>query len=351
MSDAAAILTVRDLRTHFFTHEGVVRAVDGLSFAIPAGGTFALVGESGCGKSVTAMSILRLIPSPPGKIVGGSIILDGQDVLSLSEQQMRHVRGRVAAMIFQEPMTSLNPVYTIGNQIVEGIELHQGLRGRAARELAIAALADVGIPEPAQRFGEYPHQLSGGMRQRAMIAMALGCNPKLLIADEPTTALDVTIQAQILELLRKLQRQRGLSILLITHDLAVVAEMADVVGVMYAAKLVELADVRTLFARPLHPYTAGLFRSLPRLGQRQKRLETISGTVPNLSDLPPGCRFSTRCPNFDSGTCRACEPELREVEPGHWVACRRCPGYDQAKATDPSQRTLVAASGDRGDRP
>jgi oligopeptide/dipeptide ABC transporter ATP-binding protein len=351
MSQVPAILTVRDLRTYFFTQDGVVRAVDGLSFAMAAGGTFALVGESGCGKSVTAMSILRLIPTPPGKIVSGKIILDGQDVLSLSEKQMRRVRGRVAAMIFQEPMTSLNPVYTIGNQIVEGIELHQGVSGRAARDLAIAALAEVGIPEPAQRYGEYPHQLSGGMRQRAMIAMALGCDPKLLIADEPTTALDVTIQAQILELLRRLQRQRGLSIMLITHDLAVVAEMADVVGVMYAARLVELADVRTLFAHPMHPYTVGLFRSLPRLGQRQKRLETIPGTVPNLTELPEGCRFSTRCPDFDRGICRAAEPELREVEPGHWVACRRCPGYDQAKATDPSERTLVAPAGDGGAKP
>jgi oligopeptide/dipeptide ABC transporter ATP-binding protein len=332
-----AILTVRGLRTHFFTQDGVVKAVDGVGFAIAAGRIFALVGESGCGKSVTALSIMRLVPDPPGRIVGGQIVLDGRSLLELSESQMRQVRGGQVAMIFQEPMTSLNPVYTCGNQIVEAIRLHRRMSARKARELAVQMLAKVSIPEPAQRFREYPHQLSGGMRQRAMIAMALSCGPKLLIADEPTTALDVTIQAQILDLLREIQAAEGLSILLITHDLAVVAEMAHEVGVMYASRMAELADVKTLFGRPLHPYTRGLFRSLPRLGERKPRLATIPGTVPNPLEFPGGCKFHPRCPiGKDLGRCRNQEPALREVQPGHWCACWECPGYEDAPKTDPS---------------
>ena len=354
MSGNGAILTVRDLRTHFFTADGVVKAVDGISFAVAGRQTFALVGESGCGKSVTALSIMRLVPDPPGRIIRpgrkeidrarsrgatppapSEIIFAGRSLLDLTEKQMRQVRGSQAAMIFQEPMTSLNPVYTVGNQIIEAIKLHQKLPGGKAKALAVDMLNQVGIPDPAQRYGEYPHQLSGGMRQRAMIAMALSCNPELLIADEPTTALDVTIQAQILELLKQIQLRRGLSILLITHDLAVVAETADVVAVMYASKLAELTDVRTLFTKPLHPYTRGLFRSLPRLGQKKDRLETIPGSVPNPLAFPAGCKFHPRCPvGRDLPRCRTHEPELREVDPDHWSACWECPGYAQAEATD-----------------
>ncbi|KKK70009.1 hypothetical protein LCGC14_2928300, partial [marine sediment metagenome] len=269
MSEEKALLTVRDLRTHFDTEDGVVKAVDGVSFAIASGQTFALVGESGCGKSVTALSIMRLVPDPPGKIVDGQIVLEGTDLLGLSERQMRSVRGSSVSMIFQEPMTSLNPVFTVGSQIVEAVTLHQKLPGGQAKALAVDMLDQVGISDPPQRYREYAHQLSGGMRQRAMIAMALCCDPELLIADEPTTALDVTIQAQILDLLNRVQVRRGLGILLITHDLAVVAETADVVAVMYASKLAEMSDVMALFAQPMHPYTQGLFRSVPRLGQRK----------------------------------------------------------------------------------
>ena len=283
MSENGTILNVRNLRTHFFTAQGLVRAVDGVSFAIGKKQTFALVGESGCGKSVTALSIMRLVPDPPGKIVDGEVLLEGQPLTQLTERQMREIRGGRIAMVFQEPMTSLNPVFTIGNQILEAIYLHQKLPRREARELAIEMLRQVGIPSPAQRLKEYPHQLSGGMRQRVMLAMALSCNPELLIADEPTTALDVTIQAQILDLLNRIKAQRALSILLITHDLAVVAETADVVGVMYASKIVEISDVETIFTSPLHPYMQGLLRSIPRLGARKERLETIPGNVPNLS--------------------------------------------------------------------
>jgi oligopeptide/dipeptide ABC transporter ATP-binding protein len=331
------LLTVRGLRTYFDTEEGVVRAVDGVSFAVPRGRTFALVGESGCGKSVTAYSILRLLLMPPARIAGGHVLMEGQDLLALSDKQMQRIRGRRISMIFQEPMTSLNPVFTCGSQIVEAVRLHQRISASAAGELAVAMLAKVGIPEPARRFGEYPHQLSGGMRQRVMIAMALSCNPSLLIADEPTTALDVTIQAQILDLMKDLQRTGGLSILLITHDLAVVAETADAVGVMYASRMAELTDVRRLFAQPLHPYTQGLFRSLPRLGQKHHRLETIPGNVPNPLRFPTGCKFHPRCPvGHDLPRCQRQEPPLREVDTGHWAACWECPGYAEAKETDPS---------------
>ena len=366
MTGNGDILRVRELRTHFFTQDGVVKAVDGVSFRVGRQQTFALVGESGCGKSVTAMSVMRLIPDPPGRIVGGEIVLDGVSLLDLAEKRMRHVRGAQVAMIFQEPMTSLNPVYSIGSQIVEAVRLHQHLPRGQARALAVDMLAHVGIPDPRQRYGEYPHQLSGGMRQRVMIAMALSCNPKLLIADEPTTALDVTIQAQILELLRRLRQERGLSIMLITHDLAVVAETADLVGVMYASKMAELADVGTLFERPMHPYTQGLFRSLPRLGQRKGRLETIPGSVPNPLCFPQGCKFHPRCPltrqraeqaahaetlmvpaeGQPARVLRRCareEPSLRELAPKHWCACWEAPDYDQAPATDPAASVMGKA--------
>jgi oligopeptide transport system ATP-binding protein len=321
------LLEVRDLRTHFHTEDGVVRSVDGVTWSLPRGKTMALVGESGCGKSVTAMSILRLIPQPPGRIVGGKILFRGKggekDLAAVSEREMRRIRGNEIAMIFQEPMTSLNPVYTVGDQIVEAVELHQGKSGREAWDIAVQSLRDVGIPDPAARAEQYPHQVSGGMRQRVMIAMALSCNPSLLIADEPTTALDVTIQAQILDLLRKLQRERGMSVLLITHDLGVVAEMADDVAVMYAGKIVEHADVRTLFSEPKHPYTQGLFRSMPRLGGHKNRLDAIPGQVANPLSFPAGCKFHPRCPEFRPGACDALEPELEKVDKlgGQRVRC------------------------------
>ncbi len=358
MSENGALLTVRDLATYFDTEDGLVRAVDGISFRIPRGRTFALVGESGCGKSVTAFSIMQLLPIPPGRIVTGSIELEGRDLLDLTDRQMRDVRGSEISMIFQEPMTSLNPVYTCGNQIVEAIRLHRRTSARQAKSIAVDMLRKVGIPDPGQRFGEYPHQMSGGMRQRIMIAMALACEAKLLIADEPTTALDVTIQAQILDLLNDLQRRAQLSILLITHDLAVVAETAHEVAVMYASKLVEIADAPALFNRPMHPYTHGLFRSLPRLGERKDRLDTIAGNVPNPLNFPRGCKFHPRCPLTrqrageteesrttsiidDSASvrvltrCAAVEPGLREVRPKHWCACWEVEGYEFAEETDP----------------
>jgi oligopeptide/dipeptide ABC transporter ATP-binding protein len=344
------LLEVRDLKTYFHTEEGVVKAVDGLSFSLVRGMVFALVGESGCGKSVTAFSIMKLIQCPPGKIEAEALMLDGKDLLSLNEKEMRKIRGSQIGMIFQEPMSSLNPVFTIGSQIVEAIELHTEKRGKAAQAHAIGLLKKVGIPEPAQRFHEYPHQLSGGMRQRVMIAIALSCNPKLLIADEPTTALDVSIQAQILDLLKELQRSEGLSILIITHDLGVVSETADVVGVMYASHLVEYSDIDTLFNKPFHPYTQGLFRSIPRLGVMKRRLETIQGNVPNPLDFPSGCNFHTRCGltrelgekaapdeiaeiEIEQTMVRVLKqcirerPLMREVAPGHFCACWRCPGY------------------------
>jgi oligopeptide/dipeptide ABC transporter ATP-binding protein len=376
MTADRTLLRVRGLRTGFHTEDGLVRAVDGLSFRIRRGETFALVGESGCGKSVTAFSILRLVPTPPAEIAADGIWIDGRNLLELSERQMQDVRGQQISMIFQEPMSSLNPVFTCGAQIVEAIRLHQRLRPARARALAVEMLDRVGIPEPAQRFGEYPHQMSGGMRQRVMIAMALSCNPRLLIADEPTTALDVTIQAQILDLLRQLQADRALSIMLITHDLAVVAEIAHTVAVMYASRIVELTDANTLYASPLHPYTHGLFRAVPRLGDRKHRLATIEGTVPNPLSFPSGCKFHPRCPltreraaeaaSQDTARvaardgpparvlrrCAADEPPLREVRPGHWAACWLCAGYPAAQATDPSQPVgdEPAAQPERTDR-
>jgi peptide/nickel transport system ATP-binding protein len=338
MSANGTLLRVRDLRTYFHTDDGLVRAVDGVNFHIEKGRTFALVGESGCGKSVTAFSILRLLKMPPAEIVTGQVELEGESLLDLSEKEMQKVRGSQISMVFQEPMSSLNPVFTCGSQIVEAIQLHRRASGHQARELAVEMLDKVGIPAPEQRFSEYPHQLSGGMRQRVMIAMALSCNPRLLIADEPTTALDVTIQAQILDLLREIQQGEDLSVLLITHDLAVVAETAHKVAVMYASKIVEQADVEPLFGEPLHPYTRGLFRSLPRLGDRAQRLEAIPGNVPNPLNFPAGCKFHPRCPlGRDKQRCKTQEPSLREVHPGHWVACWECPGYEGASATDPSR--------------
>jgi oligopeptide/dipeptide ABC transporter ATP-binding protein len=320
-----ALLEVRNLATHFATDDGIVRAVDGVSFSIDAGQTLGMVGESGCGKSVTALSILRLIPSPPGRIVAGEIRYQGQNLLELPEAEMRRVRGNEIAMIFQEPMTSLNPVFTVGDQIGEAIRLHQKTSRRQTRERVIEMLRLVEMPEPTRRVDEYPHQLSGGMRQRVMIAMALSCNPKLLIADEPTTALDVTIQAQILDLMRELKAKTGAAIVLITHDLGVVAEMAQRVVVMYAGRKVEEAPVERLFARPLHPYTKGLLGSIPRLaeaaaGDARKRLAEIPGMVPSLTDVVGGCLFAPRCPHA-TARCRAEYPPLEEKAAGHWVAC------------------------------
>jgi peptide/nickel transport system ATP-binding protein len=319
------ILDIADLRTWFFTRDGGVRAVDGVSFHVIPGETLAIVGESGCGKSVTALSILRLIPSPPGRIVSGAIRFAGRDLLGLSEAEMRQVRGNEISMIFQEPMTSLNPVLTIGRQISETLTLHQGLGHRAALAKAADMLRLVHIPEADRRIGEYPHQLSGGMRQRVMIAMALACNPKLLIADEPTTALDVTIQAQILDLMRELKQKIDAAIVLITHDLGVVAEMAQRVVVMYAGRKAEEAPVSRLFRRPLHPYTKGLLASVPRLGaslyhERAPRLAEIAGTVPSLREPIPGCPFEARCA-FATDICRREMPAFDEKEPGHFAAC------------------------------
>ena len=314
------LLEVKNLRTHFHTDDGVVKAVDDVCFSIPRGRTLGVVGESGCGKSVTSLSIMRLI-ARPGRIVGGQILFNGQDLTALPEAEMREIRGNKISMIFQEPMTSLNPVFTVGNQIMEAIILHQQVSKAEARDRAIRMMERVKIPAAKTRIDEYPHQFSGGMRQRIMIAMALACNPALLIADEPTTALDVTIQAQILELMKELQREFQMSILLITHDLGVVAEAADQVCVMYSSKVVEYASVGELYKNPLHPYTLGLFRSRPSLeAKRTEKLNVIPGSVPNPLHFPPGCKFHPRCPSAVDA-CKTVEPVLREVRPGHWVAC------------------------------
>ena len=315
-----SILRVVNLQTRFHTDDGIARAVDGVSFEIPKGKTLGLVGESGCGKSVTALSIMRLIASPPGKIVGGAVLFNDKDLLKLSEAQMRRVRGNEISMVFQEPMTSLNPVFTIGNQIMEVIRLHQRLSKGEAKDKTIELLGQVRIPLPEQRIREYPHQLSGGMKQRVMIAMALACNPAVLIADEPTTALDVTIQAQLLELINELQGRLHMSVLLITHDLGVVAETADSVAVMYAGKIVEYTSAENLFASPKHPYTVGLFGSLPKLGEKRGKLAVIPGNVPNPLYFPPGCRFHPRCSQV-MDVCREAVPPLSEVAAGHRAAC------------------------------
>jgi oligopeptide/dipeptide ABC transporter ATP-binding protein len=319
MSDDA-LLKIEDLRTYFKMEGGLARAVDGVSYEIRPGRTLAVVGESGSGKSVTALSILRLIPSPPGVHAGGHIFFEGRDLTTLSESELQDIRGNKIAMIFQEPMTSLNPVFTVGDQIGESLRLHKGMTRAQAREHAIQMLKEVKIPSPEARVDEHPHQLSGGMRQRVMIAMALACNPKLLIADEPTTALDVTVQAQILDLMRELQARNGTAILFITHDLGVVAEMADDVVVMYAGKVVERADVQTLFDTPTHPYTQGLFRSMPALDGQRGPLIPIEGSVPSPLDFPSGCRFRNRCPQAVA-RCAESEPALLEHGAGHVVAC------------------------------
>ncbi len=314
------IIQVKELRTYFNTAAGLARAVDGVSFDIKEGSTFALVGESGCGKSVTALSIIQLVPEPAGRIAGGEILLRGKNIINLPESEKREIRGNRISMVFQEPMTSLNPVFTVGNQIVEAITLHQKKSAAEAKKIAIDMLAKVGIPNPEARYDEYPHQLSGGMKQRVMIAIALSCKPDLLIADEPTTALDVTIQTQILSLMKELQESMGTSILLITHDLGVVFQNADEVGVMYAGKIVEKASTKVLFRNPKHPYTLKLFRSIPSRQRRDSELETIEGTVPPATEFPEGCRFADRCP-WVLPICWENEPALKEAEKDQFVAC------------------------------
>jgi peptide/nickel transport system ATP-binding protein len=317
------LLEIRSLKTHFATDDGTVHAVDGVDLSVARGETLGLVGESGCGKTVTAMSVLKLIAMPPGRIAGGQILWRGRDLVPLGPHEMQKIRSKEIAIVFQEPMTSLNPVYRIGDQIAEVIRLHEGLGRRAALERAVEMLRLVHIPNPERRVSDYPHQFSGGMRQRVMIAMALSCNPALLIADEPTTALDVTIQAQILELLAEMKSRLGMAVLLITHAMGVVAETAQRVAVMYAGKVVEEAPVEELFAHPKHPYTQGLIRSIPRIDRaaiRRSRLESIAGVVPSLVDPMPGCRFAPRCP-FVRADCREAAPPLREIAAGHKVAC------------------------------
>jgi oligopeptide/dipeptide ABC transporter ATP-binding protein len=340
MNQNGILLSLKNLSVTFFTEEGQVRAVQNVSFDISRGKTFALVGESGCGKSVTALAIMRLIPSPPGEVTSGQIEFNGRNLLKMRERLMQHIRGNKIGMIFQEPMTSLNPVFTIGDQIVEAIILHQEKSYEEAWVEAVEILRHVGIADPEQRVGEYPHQLSGGMRQRVMIAMAMSCRPALLIADEPTTALDVTIQAQILDLIGELQKQNNMSVLLITHDLSVVAERADEVAVMYASRIAEQSSAKEIFERPLHPYTQGLLRSVPRLGFEGKRLPVIPGIVPDPLHFPTGCKFHPRCPiGHDDPRCRTVEPQLRTVGgmarseawpclPNRCIACWYAPGYE-----------------------
>jgi peptide/nickel transport system ATP-binding protein len=317
------LLDIRGLKTHFKTDDGWLHAVDGVDIAIEAGQTVSVVGESGCGKSVTAKTVMKLIDMPPGKIVAGQVLWQGRDLVPLGSEEMQKIRAKEIAIIFQEPMTSLNPVFTIGEQIAESVRLHEGLSKRAALDRAVEMLKLVNIPTPQRRINDYPHQFSGGMRQRVMIAIALACNPKLVIADEPTTALDVTIQAQILELLQSLKDRFGMAVMLITHAMGVVAEVAQRVVVMYAGKVVEEASVGDLFARPLHPYTQGLIRSIPRLDTaaiHKVRLEAIPGTVPKLIEPAEGCRFAGRC-KYVTPSCHAATPALVEVRPGHKVAC------------------------------
>ena len=321
---AAELLTIANLRTEFPGESGPIAVVDGVSLGLARGQTLAVVGESGCGKSMLSLSIMRLAPKP-GRIASGSVMFDGVDLAALPEREMRGLRGRRIGMVFQEPMTSLNPSYTVGDQIIEAMQAHEKRAAKAdLRRRAVAALDRVRIPAASRRVDDYPHQLSGGMRQRVMIAMALSCNPDLLIADEPTTALDVTVQAQILDLLRELQRESGMAMLLVTHDLGVVAEAADHVAVMYAGRVVERAAVSDLFADPLHPYTLGLLGSIPRLADQRERLLAIEGTVPPPSALPAGCRFNPRCV-FSSDLCRVRSPDLRTTEATHAVACHHAP--------------------------
>ena len=328
-----SLLSVRDLKTFFYTDDGVVRAVDGVSFDLERGGTIGIVGESGSGKSVTSLSILGLIPEPPGKIEGGEIVFEGVDLLKLSEAEMREIRGNDIAMIFQEPMTSLNPVFTVGRQIAETVIRHQRVSKEAAREKSIEMLRLVGIPSPDQRVDDYPHQMSGGMRQRVMIAMALSCNPKLLIADEPTTALDVTIQAQILDLMRELRENLGTAIMMITHDLGVIAELVENVVVMYTGKVAEVADTYGIFKDPQHPYTIGLLESIPRLDGIGQRLPTIAGSVPVPGHFPQGCGFHPRCP-YAEDICERVVPPAFLVKDGHRAACWKLVDYDERAPVD-----------------
>ncbi|WP_258296648.1 ABC transporter ATP-binding protein [Paenibacillus peoriae] len=316
----AQLLEVTNLRTEFKTAAGTIRAVDGVDLSVGKGETLGIVGESGCGKSITSLSIMQLLPKGLGKVAAGEVRFNGENILDFSERKMRSIRGNEMAMIFQEPMTSLNPVFKIGKQIAESARYHHGVSKHKAKDMAVEMLTKVGIPRPEKVAASYPHELSGGMRQRVMIAMAMVCNPKLLIADEPTTALDVTIQAQILDLMRELQKSEGTSILMITHDLGVVAEMCDRVVIMYAGQVVEETDVKTLFKDPKHPYTQSLLASLPQLNSDQERLASIPGQVPNPLDMPKGCRFAPRC-QFAKEICRAEAPELTEVEPGHKSRC------------------------------
>ncbi|MCX7045951.1 MAG: ABC transporter ATP-binding protein [Candidatus Sumerlaeota bacterium] len=350
------LLSVRNLSTYFYTDAGVVKAVDDVSFDVGRAETVALVGESGCGKSVTAMSILRLIPMPPGRIVSGQILLEGEDLAQVSAERIRQIRGKDISMIFQEPMTSLNPVFTVGDQIIEAVMLHENLDYDPARERALRMLQLVGIPAPGQRLDEYPHQLSGGMRQRVMIAMALSCSPKLLIADEPTTALDVTVQAQILDLLRSLQKEFRRSILLITHDLGVVAEIARRVVVMYAGRIAEKANVYALFEQPRHPYTAGLFHSIPKLDIEEDTLHPIEGMVPDPLEFPAGCKFHPRCP-YAFDRCRIEEPPLMSfgndsrAAGEHVAACWHTqlhPDFDYLAAAGRAGQDKLAVAGNAG---
>jgi len=315
-----SLIEVKSLEVQFEVRGVTLRAVDDVSFTIASGETLGLVGESGCGKSVTASAIMRLVPQPPGRIAGGQILFDGVDLLTLSEKQMRSIRGNRISMIFQEPMTSLNPVYTVGDQVAEVIQLHQKLKRREAMEKVVEVFGHVGIPSPETRVNDHPHKMSGGMRQRVMIAMALACNPRLMIADEPTTALDVTIQAQILVLMNELKEDTGAAILFITHDLSVIAEMAQRVAVMYAGKMMEYATVTDLFDNPKHPYTMGLMTSVPALGKGKERLNTIPGVVPSLFNIPEGCPYYDRCPDARE-ICWEKLPAMVEVEKGHWVRC------------------------------
>jgi len=323
-----SILKVSNLKTYFYTDEGVIPGVDGVDFEVKKRETLAIVGESGCGKSVTSLSILRLIPNPPGKIIEGEILYNGKDLLKFSEKEMRKIRGNEISMIFQEPMTSLNPVFTVGRQIMESLIIHQNMNKAQARERAIEMLKLVGIPLPEKRIDNYPHQLSGGMRQRVMIAMALACNPKILIADEPTTALDVTIQAQILRLMYDLKEKIDTSIILITHDLGVVAQIAENVMVMYAGKAVEYADVKSLFQNPLHPYTVGLLNSIPKINQQQEKLYNIKGNVPSPRNYPKGCRFAPRCEEAEK-ICLDKEPQLITVNGNRKVRCWKYKGVEK----------------------
>ena len=321
-SQKSNLLAIKDLKTYFYTDYGVIKAVDGINFHINEGETLGVVGESGCGKSITGLSILRLVPKPPGNIVGGEIFFQGRDLLTLTEREMRKIRGNKISMIFQEPMTSLNPVFTIGNQVSEAIILHQSVKKKEAMEKTVDVLRLVGIPRPEERIRQYPHHLSGGMRQRIMIAMAVSCNPTLLLADEPTTALDVTIQAQILDLLLDLKKRLNMALMLVSHDLGVIAEMADRIAVMYAGTIMEYTASEKIFDRSRNPYTRGLLRSLPYHQKRRSRFEVIPGRIPDPLDLPRGCPFHPRC-DLVIGICRETKPLLEEVVPGHWSKCHR----------------------------